>query len=97
MPDGRLVPVEVKGSRGDTAFMVTRNERKAASASEYLLLWVANLHNQEHTVIRRFNRLGTELTDAHLTALSWIVESWMHLSYDEIPVIRSTKQDEAET
>jgi hypothetical protein len=97
MADGRLVPVEVKGSRGDAAFMITRNERKAASTPEYLLLWVANLRNQEHAVIRRFNSLGTELTDAHLTALSWIVEGWADLSYDEVRVIRCAEQGEAET
>jgi hypothetical protein len=86
MPDGRLIPVEVKGSRGNTAFMVTRNERKAASVSEYLLLWVANLRNPEHAVIRRFSRLSSELQDEHLVALSWIVEGWDALSYDEVPV-----------
>jgi hypothetical protein len=86
MPDGRLIPVEVKGSRGNTAFMVTRTERKAASVSEYLLLWVANLHNPEHAVIRRFSRLSSELQDEHLVALSWIVEVWDALSYDEVPV-----------
>lgn len=86
MPDGRLIPVEVKGSRGNTAFMITRNERKASSVAEYLLLWVANLRNPEHAVIRRFTRLSSELRDEHLVALSWTVEGWDALSYDEVPV-----------
>lgn len=67
--------------------MITRNERRTAvSIAEYLLLWVANLRNPEHAVIRRFRFLGTELADEHVAALSWIVEGWSSLSYDEVPV-----------
>jgi hypothetical protein len=86
MSDGTRIPVEVKGSRGNTAFMVTRNERRAASTPGYLLLWVANLRNPDHAIIRRFRRLADELTDDHLSVLSWVVDDWQYLSFDEIPV-----------
>ena len=86
MSDGRLVPVEVKGSRGETAFMITRNERGAASTTDYLLLWVANLRNPNRAVIRRFRSIGPELTDDHVSALSWVVDDWSSLSHDEVRV-----------
>ena len=86
MPDGRLIPVEVKGSRGDSAFMITRNERRAAATPEYLLLWVFNLRNPQHLGMRRFPAIGAELNDDYLSALSWVVEDWVHLDYDEVPI-----------
>jgi len=86
LADGQIIPVEVKGSRGDTAFMITRRERKAAMLDEYWLLWVINIRNPAATRIRRFRAPGKSLTDDDLTPLSWVVDGWQNLDYDEVPV-----------
>jgi hypothetical protein len=86
LADGQIIPIEVKGSRTDTAFMITRREREAAALDEYWLFWVINIRNPAATRIRRFRAPGKTLTDEDMNPLSWVVDGWQRLDYDEVPI-----------
>ena len=85
--DGRWEPIEVKGSSGIGAFMITRNEWRAArDHANYVLFHVTNLGNPSLASMRVYRRLGERLTDAHLTPLSWTVSNWLELEPEEVPI-----------
>jgi hypothetical protein len=90
MADGTWQFVEVKGSSGDAAFAITRNERRAASDPEfrdrYFLYWVANAGSPTSAEIRRFQAFGLHLTDDLLDPLQWDVFDWSALPYEVIPL-----------
>ena len=90
LPDGTWQFVEVKGTSGDTTFPITRNERRAASDSEfrdrYFLYWVANAGSPNRAEIRRFPAFGLNLTEDLLDPIQWEVVDWSALPYEVIPL-----------
>ena len=90
LPDDSWQYVEVKGSSGDAAFAITRNERRAASDPEfrdrYALYWVANAGSPAHAEIRRFLAIGLNLTEDVLDPLHWEVFDWSVLPHEVIPL-----------
>jgi hypothetical protein len=90
LPDGTWQFVEVKGSSGDSAFPITRNERRAASDPEfrdrYVLYWVANAGSPITAEIRRFGAIGLHLTEDLLDPLQWEVFDWSALPHEVIPL-----------
>jgi hypothetical protein len=85
--DGRWEPVEVKGSSGAGPFVITRNELRAAREQvDYLLFHVTNLGHAERAAMRVFRGLGERLKEDLMTCLSWVVDDWIPLEPDEIPI-----------
>ena len=86
-PDGRWLPVEVKGTSGDGPLILTRGERSAAlENAEYQLIWVGNLANPSKASLRVFTQFGRHLAEGRLEPMSWEVADWSALPYEEIPV-----------
>lgn len=78
--------VEVKGSRGSSAFAITRNEREQAqSHSDYVLYFVMDLTSARPRMIR-IDDFGSKATDDRLVAHQWTVARWWEMSPVEIPI-----------
>jgi hypothetical protein len=90
-PDGTWEFVEVKGTSGEAPFVITRNERRAASDEEigqrYTLYWVANVAVPQQAQIRKFPSIGLHLTEDVLAPLQWEVFDWSALPYQIIALV----------
>ena len=87
---GDVVPVEVKGSSGTGAFVITANEWEAARQNPaYVLYHVVNLTSPTSTRIRVFRNLGIHLAPSLVDAAGWAVTGWRDLEPDEIAVGQS--------
>lgn len=79
--------VEVKGSRGSSAFVITRNElRQAKIHRNYALYFVFELGSERPRMIR-IEDPGGKILDDHLTAYQWTVPGWRQLEPFEIPLL----------
>ena len=85
-----MIPVEVKGSSGSGAFVLTANELEAARANpEFMLYHVVDLTSPDRTRMRVYAGLGERLTDNLVSAAGWAVTGWRDLAPLEIPVTSS--------
>jgi hypothetical protein len=85
--DGRMIPIEVKGSSGSGPFVLTANELNAARAyPDFMLYHVVDLTTPSRTRMRVFRDLGTRLTGDLMGAAGWAVTGWRQLGPVEIPV-----------
>jgi hypothetical protein len=92
-PDGQWRPVEVKGTSGDGPFIITRRERSAARQNyDYELVWVANLADPARACVRIFRTFGVKLDEASLDAMSWTVDDWSAIPYEERAVREVSKK-----
>lgn len=86
--DGSWDPVEVKGSAGRGAFIITRNELRAAREhANYVLYLVSHLASPAEARMIRFPGVGEGLASAELEPVAWIVR-WdvLGLTHEVIPV-----------
>jgi hypothetical protein len=91
--DGTWTPVEVKGSSGDSFFVITPNEWRAAQEHpEYLLLQVVGIGNPRRGAVREYRDLGALLTEDLLSGLSWAVTGWAVLAPLVIPLTVSAAE-----
>ena len=91
LPDGAMIPVEVKGSAGSAPFVITRNEWRAAREhADFLLIHALNLATPDRAVLRIFRRLGERLSEQHLAVTSWVVKEWSSLEPEEVPIVTKT-------
>jgi hypothetical protein len=92
--DGRWEPIEVKGSSGVGPFVITRNELRAAREhADYVLFHVTNVGHPERAALRVFRGLGKRLTEDRMTCLSWVVDDWIRLEPEEIPIEVQENED----
>jgi hypothetical protein len=92
LPDGGEELVEVKGSARQGRFILTRNELSAArSHDNWILLHIVNLVRGLQPRVLRYSRLGAELTDDSLQAITWKVDSnaLPHEVIDILPIIET--------
>jgi hypothetical protein len=92
--DGRMIPVEVKGSSGSGSFVLTANELDAARAQpDFRICHVVDLTTPARTRIRVFDDVGARLTDDLLAAAGWALTGWRQLAPVEIPVYEAGSKD----
>ena len=81
--------IEVKGTSGETSFIITRNERRAASDPEigprHAVYWVANAGSPQKAEIRRFPSIGLHITEDVLDPRQWQGSDWSALPHQIIP------------
>mgnify|MGYP000038167924 CR=1 FL=1 len=84
---GYVEYAEIKGNSGNDPFFLTPNElAKARQHANYVLYQVANLANPRETVLRRYERFGEGLSDAHLRIGTYLVTGWLNLRREEFPI-----------
>jgi hypothetical protein len=86
MRDRTVIPVEVKGSSGTGAFVITANELEAArTRPEYVLYHLVGLTTSEPEM-RVFRGLCDRLTEDRVTAAGWAVTKWRELQPEVYPI-----------
>jgi hypothetical protein len=86
LPDGRTIPVEVKGSSGRTPFILSPNElRVARETPAYTVYHVTGIADPDGARMYRFEDIGAQLgDDSALSVSGWAVVGWQSLTFDEI-------------
>jgi len=85
--DGRRELVEVKGSRENKGFIITRNELRAAQIkSNYVLFFVNNLGKGKSSSIACIKDFGDQAGDKHLSAIKYDVHQWSTLRHELIDI-----------